>query len=240
MRKKTYTACSRMAAIFLAAVLMLTGCGTGAGESSSTGSKETQTTEADDTKTEGQQENDTADTEETDETDDAKETESTSDSETSYLTDAPDAPEVSGLNCQGKLKLDYAECYNVYYYENDYQLIDVHDSAQYLLVPEGAEAPEGLDDSIIVLQKPLDKIYLAASSTMALFRALDSMDNIKMSGIDASGWYIEEAKQAMEDGKIQFAGKYSEPDYEMLVDQDCDVAIESTMILHTPKVQEMI
>ena len=193
MRKKTYTACSRMAAIFLAAVLMLTGCGTGAGESSSTGSKETQTTEADDTKTEGQQENDTADTEETDETDDAKETESTSDSETSYLTDAPDAPEVSGLNCQGKLKLDYAECYDVYYYENDYQLIDVHDSAQYLLVPEGAEAPEGLDDSIIVLQKPLDKIYLAASSTMALFRALDSLDNIKMSGIDASGWYIEEA-----------------------------------------------
>lgn len=237
MRKKTYTACSRMAAIFLAAALMLTGCGTGAGESSSTGSKETRTTEADDIKTEGQQENDTADTEETD---DAKETESTSDSETSYLTDAPDAPEVSGLNCQGKLKLDYAECYDVYYYENDYQLIDVHDSAQYLLVPEGAEAPEGLDDSIIVLQKPLDKIYLAASSTMALFRALDSMDNIKMSGIDASGWYIEEAKQAMEDGKIQFAGKYSEPDYEMLVDQDCDVAIESTMILHTPKVQEMI
>lgn len=237
MRKKTYTACSRMAAIFLAAALMLTGCGTGAGESSSTGSKETQTTEADDIKTEGQQENDTADTEETD---DAKETESTSDSETSYLTDAPDAPEVSGLNCQGKLKLDYAECYDVYYYENDYQLIDVHDSVQYLLVPEGAEAPEGLDDSIIVLQKPLDKIYLAASSTMALFRALDSMDNIKMSGIDASGWYIEEAKQAMEDGKIQFAGKYSEPDYEMLVDQDCDVAIESTMILHTPKVQEMI
>lgn len=237
MRKKTYTACSHMAAIFLAAALMLTGCGTGAGESSSTGSKETQTTEADDIKTEGQQENDTADTEETD---DAKETESTFDSETSYLTDAPDAPEVSGLNCQGKLKLDYAECYDVYYYENDYQLIDVHDSAQYLLVPEGAEAPEGLDDSIIVLQKPLDKIYLAASSTMALFRALDSMDNIKMSGIDASGWYIEEAKQAMEDGKIQFAGKYSEPDYEMLVDQDCDVAIESTMILHTPKVQEMI
>ena len=61
-----------------------------------------------------------------------------------------------------------------------------------------------------------------------------------MSGIDASGWYIEEAKQAIEDGKIQFAGKYSEPDYEMLIDQDCDIAIESTMILHTPKVQEMI
>lgn len=237
MRKITYTASSRMTAIFLAAALMLTGCGSGAGASGSTDSKETQTTEADDTKTEEQQETDTTDEEETDT---AKDTEGTADSETPYLTDAPDAPEVSGLTCQGKLKLDYAECYDVYYYDDDYQLIDVHDSAQYLLVPEGAEAPENLDDSIIVLQKPLDKIYLAASSTMALFRALDSLDNIKMSGIDASGWYIEEAKQAMEDGKIQFAGKYSEPDYEMLVDQDCDVAIESTMILHTPKVQEMI
>lgn len=200
-------------------------------------SKETQTTEAADTKTEEQQETDTTNTEEADT---AEDTESPADSETSYLTDAPDAPEVSGLTCQGKLKLDYAECYDVYYYDDDYQLIDVHDSAQYLLVPEGAEAPEGLDESIIVLQKPLDRIYLAASSTMALFRALDAIDNIKMSGIDASGWYIEEAKQAMEDGKIQFAGKYSEPDYEMLIDQDCDIAIESTMILHTPKVQEMI
>ena len=26
----------------------------------------------------------------------------------------------------------------------------------------------------------------------------------------------------------------------LLVDEDCDLAIESTMILHTPKVQEMI
>ena len=39
---------------------------------------------------------------------------------------------------------------------------------------------------------------------------------------------------------ITYAGKYSEPDYEKIVDGDCNLAIESTMILHTPKVQEMI
>ena len=50
----------------------------------------------------------------------------------------------------------------------------------------------------------------------------------------------EDRQYLMEDGKILFAGKYSEPDYEMLIDEDCDLAIESTMILHTPKVQEMI
>ena len=37
-----------------------------------------------------------------------------------------------------------------------------------------------------------------------------------------------------------FAGKYDEPDYELLVNQGCDLAVESTMILHSPKVQEMI
>lgn len=154
------------------------------------------------------------------------------------MTAAEDAPDVAGLECTGKLKLDYATGFDVYYYENDYALIDVHDSAQYLLVPDGQEAPDGLASDVIVLQKPLNRIYLAASSAMALFRALDSLDCIKMTGIDASGWYIQEAKDAIEEGAMQFAGKYSEPDYEMLVDEDCDVAIESTMILHTPKVQE--
>ena len=236
MKKNIYQKCSRMTAVFLAAAMLLTGCG-GSGDTPSASEKaESTTRESTDT------------TKETDSADAKKDTEKQQDAEqkevsgdtASYLTDASDAPEVAGLTCQGKLKLEYADCFDVYYYEDDYQLIDVHDSAQYLLVPEGAEAPENLDDSIIVLQKPLDKIYLAASSTMALFRALDSLDNIKMSGIDASGWYIEEAKQAMEDGSIVFAGKYSEPDYELLVNSGCNLAIESTMILHTPKVQEMI
>ena len=236
MKKNIYQKCSRMTAVFLAAAMLLTGCG-GSGDTPTASEKAESTTQE---STDTTKETDSADAKkDTEKQQEAEQKEESGDT-ASYLTDASDAPDVAGLTCQGKLKLEYADCFDVYYYEDDYQLIDVHDSAQYLLVPEGAEAPDGLDEDIIVLQKPLDKIYLAASSTMALFRALDSIDNIKMSGIDASGWYIDEAKQAMEDGKIQFAGKYSEPDYEMLVDQDCDVAIESTMILHTPKVQEMI
>ena len=93
---------------------------------------------------------------------------------------------------------------------------------------------------MVVLKQPLEHIYLAATSAMALFDAMDGLDSIRMSGAQASDWYIDHAKKAMEDGKILFAGKYSEPDYEMLIDEDCDLAIESTMILHTPKVQEMI
>ena len=88
--------------------------------------------------------------------------------------------------------------------------------------------------------QPIQNIYMAATAIMSLFDALDAIDTVKFSGLEASGWYVESAKEAMESGAMTFAGKYSEPDYETLVDGDCDLAIESTMILHTPKVQEMI
>ena len=42
----------------------------------------------------------------------------------------------------------------------------------------------------------------------------------------------------MEDGRFIYAGKYNTPDYEMLINQGCQLAIESTMILHNPEVKE--
>ena len=57
------------------------------------------------------------------------------------------------------------------------------------------------------------------------------------SGTKQDGWYIDEAKQAMADGKITYAGKYSAPDYETIYSADCNLAIENTMIYHTPEVK---
>lgn len=150
------------------------------------------------------------------------------------------APEIDGLTFESQMALKYAESFDVYYYNDGYALIDVHQGAQYLVVPENMTAPQGLDEEITVLQKPLDTVYLAATSAMALFDALDSLDIIKMTGTQENGWYIDHAAEAMASGAMAFAGKYSEPDYELLVDGGCDLAIESTMIHHTPKVQEMI
>ena len=154
--------------------------------------------------------------------------------------DESSAPKIEGLEFQSEMENQFAECFHIYYYNDDYTLIDVPGSGQFLLVPEGKTAPEGLDENIVVLQKPLDKIYLAATSSMALFSTLDALDHIKFSSLQESGWYVDAAKQAMENGDIVFAGKYSEPDYELLVNSECNLAIESTMILHTPKVQDMI
>lgn len=151
-----------------------------------------------------------------------------------------EVPVIQGLEYERTMELDYAESFDVYYYREGYKLIDVHNDRRYLIVPEGSDAPEDLDSDIIVLEQPLDCIYLAATSAMALFDAIDSIGAIRMSGTQASGWYIEHAVEAMESGEMIYAGKYSEPDYELLINEDCDLAVESTMILHTPKVQEMI
>lgn len=150
------------------------------------------------------------------------------------------APEISGLTFQEETELLYAQCFHLYRYEGGYTLIRIVDGGDFLVVPEGAAVPDGLDDSITVLQQPLSHIYLAATSAMALFSAMDAVDAIRMTGVQASGWFIDAAVEGLNNGSILFAGKYSEPDYEMLINEECDLAIESTMIYHTPKVKEMI
>ncbi len=153
---------------------------------------------------------------------------------------ARSAEKLPGLTYDHSMELSYAERFSVDYYKDGYALITIEDGGRYLVVPEGKDAPEGLQTDITVLQRPLDQIYLVATSAMDYFAALDGIDNLRLSGTQEDGWYIPEAKAAMEDGKLLYAGKYSAPDYELIVSENCDLAIESTMIYHTPEVQEML
>lgn len=148
--------------------------------------------------------------------------------------------EIPGLTFDHSMELIYAEQFSVDYYKDGYALITIAEEGQFLVVPEGKEPPEDLDNTIVVIRKPVDNIYLVATSAMNLFCALDGLDHISLSGTDAEGWHIEEARQALEDGSISFAGKYSAPDYELILDKKCSLAVESTMIYHTPEVKEKL
>lgn len=154
--------------------------------------------------------------------------------------DASDeAPYIEGLHFKEEVSLDYAECFSIYRYEEDYSVIEVNDGRNYLVVPEDAAIPEGTEGYFII-KKPVLNIYLASTSTMALFNAMDSLDAVGMTSLRAKDWHIDNVVSAMEDEEILFAGKYSEPDYELLLDENCNLAIENTMILHTPEVQEKL
>ena len=138
------------------------------------------------------------------------------------------------------MKLKYAKQFSVYYYKDGYKLIRLHDGSKFLVVPEGKDAPNGIDKKISVLRQPINRIYLAATASMCLFDRLGSIDNIKYSGAEHDDWYIENARNAMEEGRISFVGKYNQPDYEALSSGKCDVAIESTMINHVPAVKKKL
>ena len=163
------------------------------------------------------------------------------------------APDIDGLTFLSKDENVYAECFAIYRYEGGYAVLSVDDGRRYLIVPEGGAIPEGTDgqgggavlkdedgQELIVLQQPLDRIYLAASAAMCQFDEIGAVRNVILSGLERDDWYIESAREAMDQGTLSYGGKYSEPDYERIVEAGVNLAIESTMILHAPKVQEKL
>ena len=114
------------------------------------------------------------------------------------------------------------------------------DGQKFLIVPEGKGIPGNLDEDIVVLQRPMEDIYLVASAVMDMFSELDGLDAITFSGQKEENWYVEEAKEAMANGDIFYAGKYNKPDYELLVSKGCSLAVENRMISHSPEVIEKL
>ena len=146
----------------------------------------------------------------------------------------------SDIQKTGELELSYADQFSVDFYEGGYAHIHIEDGTDYVLVPEGADDSDlGLHNPVIIHQ-PLKDIYLAASSAMDFFVTLDSLDAIGTCSTTADDYSIPEASAAINDGRIQYVGKYSTPDYETIINTDCNLAIESTMITHSPDIKEQL
>lgn len=138
-------------------------------------------------------------------------------------------------------QLDYAQQFTADCYEGGYTMVSIPDSGQkFLVVPQDAAEVDSLPADVTVLRQPVENIYLVSTSVMDLILHLDALDSVTLSGTKAEGWYLPEAKQAMEAGRIAYAGKYSAPDYEQILAANCGLAIENTMILHTPEVKEQL
>ena len=144
----------------------------------------------------------------------------------------------SELTYEKSMDLDYATEFAVDYYENGFTLISISDGSRFLLNTEGEQVPGDLEKGITVLNAPVSNIYLVASATMDMFCSIGALDHICLSGLPEEKWEIPEAKAAMESGQIVYAGKYNAPDYELICSKECGLAIESTMIGHSPEVKE--
>ena len=172
--------------------------------------------------------------------------------QTAAVEENPAKTAAAPLTYDHSMELSYAENFAVDYYEGGYKLLTTRlNGDRILIVPKHQQAPEdaetlvspsaeGEPGKLIVLQEPVKNLYLVASSVMDMFAQLDSMDAISMCGLKEEEWYIPAAKQAMKDGTLLYAGKYSQPDYELLLSQNCSMAIENSMIYHTPEVMEKL
>lgn len=165
-----------------------------------------------------------------------------SDYDNHYAADSlQDRKVESSLVYEGRMELQYAENFTVDYYKGGYTMLTTTmDGQRFLIIPEGKEIPVNMEEDIVVLRRPIKDLYLVASAVMDMFRKLNGLHTIAFSGQKEENWYIEEAKEAMANGDMLYAGKYSKPDYELLVSEGCMLAIENRMISHSPEVIEKL
>lgn len=145
----------------------------------------------------------------------------------------------NGMEKTGSMELQYAKEFQVDYYEDGYDVITIQGD-EYLLVPEGMPVPDGIGSEVTVLQQPLENLYVASSSAMDLFLQAGAIDRVDMTSTSAENWTIPEIQEKVASDDILFVGKYSAPDYEVVLDEDCGLTVENTMISHSPEVKEKL
>ena len=146
----------------------------------------------------------------------------------------------NGWKVQRSLELNYAQGFTVDYFQDGYKLVCIEGNQRFLVVPEGAQVPAKLPADVQVLQQPLNNLYLVATDRFCLFDALDALDTVALSGVAAKDLSVENAASLIREGKIAYGGKYREPDYELILSKNAPLAIESTMIDHSPSVKERL
>ena len=144
----------------------------------------------------------------------------------------------------GAMELKYADQFHVDYYDDGIAVVTVEDGLKYLVKDSSEKLPEWLPEEEIgdmtVIETPVHSVYNAASSAMDLIDAAGAIDSVIMTSTKESDWSIDKIKKLVADDTIRYIGKYRAPDYEALVEENVDLAIESTMIYHTPQVKEAI
>lgn len=104
---------------------------------------------------------------------------------------------------------------------------------KYLIVPEGAVIPAGLDKDVIVINQPIESAYVASTDALNILDKLDLTDNVTALGMEKEDCTVDSLTAALEDGSVTFAGKDEDTDYKALVKSQCGISILSSDILPT-------
>ncbi|MDD6440673.1 MAG: hypothetical protein PUG71_00865, partial [bacterium] len=137
------------------------------------------------------------------------------------------APVIAGLTYEEEIEMEYTEYVKLYRYENDILLLEIDmktdterelvegetenlyegNVVKYLIVPEDTEIPVGLEKNVVIIQKPVEKAYIADEEILSLLKEI---------GVDE---------------EMLLEGEKEEPDYKEIVKNKCNLAILSSNLL---------
>ena len=102
---------------------------------------------------------------------------------------------------------------------------------KYLIVPENAEIPAGLDKEVIVVRQPADHIYAGTNKIISKIAKLGQTDKVTAVGVKKKKCKNETIKEKMEKKEIIYTGKSGKLNYKKLVKNKCDLALLSSGVL---------
>lgn len=102
---------------------------------------------------------------------------------------------------------------------------------KYLIVPENAEIPAGLDKEVVVVKQPADHIYAGTNKIISAIDGLGQLEKVTTVGVKKAKCKNETIKEKMKNKEVVYAGTSGKLNYKKLVKNKCNLALVSSGVL---------
>lgn len=137
----------------------------------------------------------------------------------------------TGRKAAGKKWKEVSETSGLNPAEQEQAALYLNKVVKYLIVPENAEIPAGLDKEVIVVRQPADHVYAGSNKTISLMEELGQLDKVTTVGVKKNKCKNETIKEKMAEKEVIYAGTSGKLNYKKLVKNKCNLALLSSSVL---------
>ncbi len=137
----------------------------------------------------------------------------------------------TGRKAAGKKWKEASEISGLNPAEQEQAALYLNKVVKYLIVPENAEIPAGLDKEVIVVRQPADHVYAGSNKTISLMEELGQLDKVTTVGVKKNKCKNETIKEKMDEKEVIYAGTSGKLNYKKLVKNKCNLALLSANVL---------
>lgn len=137
----------------------------------------------------------------------------------------------TGRKAAGKKWKEASEISGLNPAEQEQATLYLNNVVKYLIVPENAEIPAGLDKEVIVVRQPADHVYAGSNKTISLVEELGQLDKVTTVGVKKNKCKNETIKEKMAEKEVIYAGTSGKLNYKKLVKNKCNLALLSSSVL---------